>query len=61
MLKEGEITKLTEEEQCRICSILCTAEYCMETTQQLQVKTLRTLKRLYLLKDGILNLKKYKV
>ena len=38
MLKEGEITKLTEEEQCRICSILCTAEYCMETTQQLQVK-----------------------
>lgn len=56
MLKEGEITKLTEEEQCRICSILCTAEYCMETTQQLQVKTFRTR-----LKDGILNLRKYKV
>ncbi len=37
MLKEGELTKLSEEEQCRICSILCTAEYCMETTQQLEV------------------------
>ncbi|VDI70663.1 vacuolar protein sorting-associated protein 53, partial [Mytilus galloprovincialis] len=38
ILKEGEITKFTEEEQCRICSILCTAEYCMETTQQLEEK-----------------------
>lgn len=38
ILKEGEISKLTEEEQCRICSILCTAEYCMETAQQLEEK-----------------------
>ena len=38
ILKEGEITKFTEEEQCRICSILCTAEYCLETTQQLEDK-----------------------
>jgi len=38
ILKEGEVTKLTEEEQCRICSILCTAEYCMETAQQLEEK-----------------------
>ena len=38
ILKEGEISKLTEEEQCRICSILCTAEYCMETSQQLEEK-----------------------
>ncbi|KAK6192338.1 hypothetical protein SNE40_003822 [Patella caerulea] len=38
ILKEGEVTKLTEEEQCRVCSILCTAEYCMETTQQLEEK-----------------------
>ncbi len=38
ILKEGEVTKLTEEEQCRICSILCTAEYCMETAQQLEDK-----------------------
>ncbi|XP_071094311.1 vacuolar protein sorting-associated protein 53 homolog [Haliotis cracherodii] len=38
ILKEGEVTKLTEEEQCRTCSILCTAEYCMETTQQLEEK-----------------------
>ena len=26
--------KLNENETCRICSILCTAEYCLETTQQ---------------------------
>lgn len=32
------MVKLTEEEQCRTCSILCTAEYCMETTQQLEEK-----------------------
>lgn len=38
ILKEGEMVKLTEEEQCRTCSILCTAEYCMETTQQLEEK-----------------------
>ncbi|KAL3858283.1 hypothetical protein ACJMK2_012931 [Sinanodonta woodiana] len=38
ILKEGEVIKLIEEEQCRICSILCTAEYCMETTQQLEEK-----------------------
>ncbi|KAK3586403.1 hypothetical protein CHS0354_013107 [Potamilus streckersoni] len=38
ILKEGEVSKLIEEEQCRICSILCTAEYCMETTQQLEEK-----------------------
>ena len=39
ILKEGEnLTKFTEDEQCRICSILCTAEYCMETTQQLEDK-----------------------
>ncbi|XP_048777650.2 vacuolar protein sorting-associated protein 53 homolog [Ostrea edulis] len=38
ILKEGEVTKFTEEEQCRICSILCTAEYCMETSHQLEEK-----------------------
>lgn len=38
ILKEGEITKFTVDEQCRICSILCTAEYCMETSQQLEEK-----------------------
>jgi hypothetical protein len=26
--------KLNEAEACRICSILSTAEYCLETTQQ---------------------------
>ncbi len=30
--------KLNENEVCRICSILCTAEYCLETTQQLEDK-----------------------
>lgn len=34
-LKEGEVTKFTTDEQCRICCILSTAEYCLETTQQL--------------------------
>ena len=38
ILKEGDTSKLTEEEQSRICSILCTAEYCVETTLQLQDK-----------------------
>ena len=38
ILKEGEVTKFTEEEEIRICSILCTSEYCMETTQQLEDK-----------------------
>jgi hypothetical protein len=27
-------SKLNENETCRICSILCTAEYCLETIQQ---------------------------
>ena len=30
--------KLNEAEICKICSILCTAEYCLETTQQLEDK-----------------------
>jgi len=32
------VIKLTEDEQCQTCSILCTSEYCMETTQQLEDK-----------------------
>lgn len=31
-------TKLNENEQIRICCILCTAEYCLETSQQLEEK-----------------------
>jgi hypothetical protein len=38
ILKEGDTSKLLEEEQSRTCSILCTAEYCVETTIQLQDK-----------------------
>lgn len=37
-LKEGESTKFCKEEQARICCILTTAEYCLETTQQLEEK-----------------------
>lgn len=34
-LKEGEITRFTKNEQAKVCCILTTAEYCLETTQQL--------------------------
>ncbi|XP_012253433.2 vacuolar protein sorting-associated protein 53 homolog [Athalia rosae] len=37
-LKEGEATRFNKEEQSRICCILTTAEYCLETTQQLEEK-----------------------
>ncbi|XP_058806703.1 vacuolar protein sorting-associated protein 53 homolog [Phymastichus coffea] len=37
-LKEGETSKFSREEQARICCILTTAEYCLETTQQLEEK-----------------------
>ncbi|XP_063986761.1 vacuolar protein sorting-associated protein 53 homolog isoform X2 [Diachasmimorpha longicaudata] len=37
-LKEGETTRFSKEEQARICCILTTAEYCLETTQQLEEK-----------------------
>ncbi|KAF5291601.1 hypothetical protein FQA39_LY14323 [Lamprigera yunnana] len=38
LLKEGEITRFTSEELKKICCILTTAEYCLETTQQLAQK-----------------------
>lgn len=38
LLKEGEITRFTKDEQMRICCILTTAEYCQETTKQLAEK-----------------------
>ncbi|XP_039262608.2 vacuolar protein sorting-associated protein 53 homolog [Styela clava] len=40
-LKEGsspETHKLNTQELCVTCSMLCTADYCLETTQQLQEK-----------------------
>ncbi|XP_020283021.1 vacuolar protein sorting-associated protein 53 homolog [Pseudomyrmex gracilis] len=37
-LKEGETTRFSKEEQSRVCCILTTAEYCLETTQQLEKK-----------------------
>lgn len=39
LLKEDSAgAKLNEGEQTRICCILCTAEYCLETSQQLEEK-----------------------
>lgn len=38
LLKEGEISRYTKDELTKICCILTTAEYCLETTQQLQDK-----------------------
>ncbi|XP_068086641.1 vacuolar protein sorting-associated protein 53 homolog [Anabrus simplex] len=37
-MKEGEVLRYSREEQARVCSILTTAEYCLETTQQLEEK-----------------------
>lgn len=38
LLKEGETVRFTSDEIKRICCILTTSEYCLETTQQLQDK-----------------------
>ncbi|XP_067931939.1 vacuolar protein sorting-associated protein 53 homolog [Watersipora subatra] len=38
ILKEGDSYKFSEEEQRQCCIMLCTAEYCMETSQQLEEK-----------------------
>lgn len=38
LLKEGEVTRFSPAEQIHICSILTTADYCLETTQQLEDK-----------------------
>lgn len=38
LLKEGDLPKLTKEEQIKICCILTTGEYALETTQQLSEK-----------------------
>jgi hypothetical protein len=49
MLKEGEtIARLNESEICRSCSVLCTAEYCVETIQQVKKKDLIKKKRNFL-------------
>ncbi|KAJ1524078.1 hypothetical protein ONE63_010615 [Megalurothrips usitatus] len=38
LLKEGDVSRYSPEEQARVCCILTTAEYCLETTQQLEEK-----------------------
>lgn len=37
-IMDSSKSKLNESETCKICSILCTAEYCLDTTQQLEDK-----------------------
>lgn len=37
-LKEGEVPRYTKEERILVCKILTTAEYCLETVQQLEEK-----------------------
>lgn len=37
-LKEGEIQRFSKDEIIRICRVLATAEYCLETVQQLEDK-----------------------
>lgn len=37
-LKEGEAKIFTKSELCQVCNILLTANYCLETTQQLEKK-----------------------
>ncbi|KAI6647972.1 Vacuolar protein sorting-associated protein 53-like [Oopsacas minuta] len=38
LLKESERDNLTKEESMLVCGILCTADYCLETAQQLEDK-----------------------
>lgn len=38
LLKEGETVRYTREELIKMCCILATAEYCLETVQQLEDK-----------------------
>lgn len=37
-MKEGEVARYTKDERILICKILTTAEYCLETVQQLEDK-----------------------
>ena len=50
--------KLNENETCRICSILCTAEYCLETTQQLEDKLKEKVSSSFGVQSAQLNAKK---
>lgn len=38
LLKEGEVTRFTPSEQIKVCCILTTADYCLQTTHQLEGK-----------------------
>lgn len=37
-LKEGDAQRFTRDDLIRICCVLTTAEYCLETVQQLEEK-----------------------
>lgn len=50
-LKEGDIPRYTKDEIIRICCIMTTAEYCLETVQQLEDKLKEKIEPTY--KDNI--------
>ncbi|XP_015792106.1 vacuolar protein sorting-associated protein 53 homolog [Tetranychus urticae] len=47
-LKEGEVVRYTKQELCQICCILLTANYCLETVQQLEKKLQEKVDKQYL-------------
>ncbi|XP_037030486.1 vacuolar protein sorting-associated protein 53 homolog [Bradysia coprophila] len=47
LLKEGETLRYTKDELVRICCILTTAEYCLETAQQLEEKLKEKVEPIY--------------
>ncbi len=38
LLKEGDAVRLSDDEKVQVCTFLVTSEYCLETTQQLEVE-----------------------
>lgn len=46
-LKEGEVQRFTKNDLVRICSVLTTAQYCLETVQQLEDKLKEKIAILY--------------
>jgi vacuolar protein sorting-associated protein 53 len=46
-LKEGEVPRYTNDERILVCKILTTAEYCLETAQQLEEKLKEKIDPLY--------------
>lgn len=55
LLKEGETLRYTKEEIVRICCILTTSEYCLETAQQLEEKLKEKVEPIYCEKIDLSN------